>query len=103
MALGLTKNTLYGVDATYWRLAQSNIDWATKTLYLCLVGYISKEARDANSIPITQETIIFKDEEFPLLAVNGGDIRSILYNSVKVSKLDSAGNENNEWATATNI
>lgn len=64
MALLLEKPTVYGVNATYWRVIFVQIDFGTNRLFVSLAGYSSADARANGSAPLCQEQIAFEAEAF---------------------------------------
>lgn len=52
MAMQISKDTPFGVPATYWRIAAGTIDYARGTLDITVMGYKDQAAREAGAEPL---------------------------------------------------
>lgn len=53
MGLNFTKETTYGIDATYWHLARIEHDCFGKSLAVVMNGFIDKDTRVNGGMPFT--------------------------------------------------
>ncbi len=65
MALKKIKELSSGISVEYWKVTQLNINWHKKQAHMVLEGFINKEARDDNKIPVTSQIWDFSGEDFP--------------------------------------
>jgi hypothetical protein len=64
MALAKTIATQFGVDSTYWNIGAINEDFKNKKLEVVIYGYVSKEARDNNSEPVSWNNLYFDGDDY---------------------------------------
>jgi len=65
MALVLAKATNYGVDAAYWKVAVTNINWHSRAAHVDLLGFVSEDARRTEKNPIAVCSYDWSGEGFP--------------------------------------
>lgn len=65
MALKINKPSEFGVDATYWRVMETNINWAEQKAHVTIAGYLTKKARTNGSQPLISYSMDWQGEEFP--------------------------------------
>lgn len=98
MALLKARPTLFGVDADYWRIVQSNIDWASRRCFIALAGYVNQAARDDEKTPIAQEGFELAGDYFPFSGP--GDPRPV---AEAVSSIYTGLKQLPEWAGALDV
>ncbi len=64
MALEKQIETQYGIDATYWRLTQIQIDYANESAAATLSGYPSQSARQRSALHISHRNYRFSSDNF---------------------------------------
>ncbi len=64
MALLKAVKTNFGVDANYWNIFSIQEDFKNKMNEVVIVGYASKEVRDANLDPISWSNLTFNGDEY---------------------------------------
>jgi hypothetical protein len=64
MALLKAVKTNFGVDANYWNIFSVQEDFKNKTNEIVIVGYTSKEVRDANLDPVSWQNLSFSDKDY---------------------------------------
>lgn len=69
MSLQLSKNTDYGVAATYWRVAAARFDFNENTLSVDISGYASAASFQAGNNPLAGETIVISITTDPRSAI----------------------------------
>jgi hypothetical protein len=69
-----------GINATYWKIAQLNINYLQKQSHIDLVGFSTKELRKLGKDPIDQRSFDFNEDEFPF---NDDPVRQIAYEAIK--------------------
>lgn len=98
MALQKNIATIYGIDATYWKIAEININWITKTSNTTLVGYVDQEAKIALKQPIAQRSFYWSGDTFPFditgLSKDGVNAVKVAYEVIKAG--DTMTNEQGE-------
>ena len=66
MALEKAIQTPYDtIDATYWKVAETNINYLTNQAHVTLLGFVSKEARDAGKQSIMDRSYDWSGDDFP--------------------------------------
>lgn len=64
MALQKELPTLYGVNASYWRIIELGVNYQYKIAKIRIAGYLNKEARDNNSTPLDIKAFNCNPKEF---------------------------------------
>jgi len=64
MALLKAVKTNYGIDATYWNIFSIMEDFKNKNVEVVIVGYTSKEVRDADLDPVSWSNLTFNGDEY---------------------------------------
>ena len=64
MALLKAVKTNFGVDANYWNIFSVQEDFKNKTNEVVIVGYTSKEVRDADLDPVSWSNLTFNGDEY---------------------------------------
>ncbi len=54
-----------GVEVEYWKVSQLNINWHKKESHCVLEGFLNKEARDADKLPLDSRSWSWSGDEFP--------------------------------------
>ncbi len=108
MALYKQKEDIYGNSGIkYWRIVETNINWAQKASHIVLAGYVSKDARLAEKQPLECISFDWSNEDFPftldILDQEGENVVKVAYEKIKESKLDEGGNETNWFFDAENV
>ena len=69
MALSKQITTVYNgnVFATYWKIANIDIDWIESVAKVKLIGFVSQDARTANKGPIDTKTFNWSGSNFPFI------------------------------------
>lgn len=83
MALSKKIKTNLGIDATYWKIVDLNINWLDKTSHISLLGWVDKNARDNGLKPLTQRNFDFNNVEFPFIDEEPQNEREIVYIKIK--------------------
>ena len=86
MALIKKIKTNLGIDATYWKIVDLNINWLDKTSHISLLGWVDKNARDNGLKPLTQRNFDFNNVEFPFIDEEPQNERETAYNKIKQSE-----------------
>jgi hypothetical protein len=64
MALLKAVKTNFGVDANYWNIFSIQEDFKNKNNEIVIVGYASKEVRDAGLDPVSWSNLAFNGDEY---------------------------------------
>jgi len=98
MALRLLVKTDYGINAEYWKVTLTYINWHEKFATVTLSGFTNEVARNSGALPITKIESSWSDKDFPFTF----DEKTVAkaYAKIKESHPDQDGNETNEWAKA---
>jgi hypothetical protein len=64
MALLKAVKTNFGVDATYWNIFSIQEDFKNATNEIVIVGYASKEVRDADLDPVSWQNLNFTGQDY---------------------------------------
>jgi hypothetical protein len=64
MALLKSVKTNFGVDATYWNIFSIQEDFKNKINEVVIVGYASKEVRDADLDPVSWQNLSFNGNDY---------------------------------------
>ncbi len=80
-----------GATAEYWRIDKNRILISQGEMIIPLLGYVTKEARDSNKLPIDSKEIRFPIEE---VQPYGTDLINMTY--LEIKKLE-------EWSESTDI
>ncbi len=97
MALLKTISTNIGIDATYWKIIDLNINWLRKICHVVLGGWSSKNIRDLEKNPIDNRNFDFNDSNFPFIEDEPQNERQIIYDKIKTQKVletDYDGDQN---------
>jgi len=65
MALELIKSTNYGIDATYHKIVQVNINWHTRESLVELHSFIDQTRRESGAHLIASQSFYWSGDEFP--------------------------------------
>lgn len=108
MALYKQKEDIYGNSGIkYWRIIETNIDWANRQSHITLAGYVDKQARMDGKQPLECVSFDWNGDDFPfsinVLDQEGENIVRVAYEKIKESKLDEDGNETNWFVDAEDI
>jgi len=98
MALKISRKTTYGVNAEYWKVTETNINWHEKQATIILSGFANEKVRLDGAFPITKQTFGWIGADFPF-TFDGKTVEET-YEKIKKSQLDADGNELNVWAKA---
>lgn len=98
MALLLTVQTPFGVDATYWKICVQEIDWLARKCTLQLYGWANKVSRDNKFQPLHKVTFTWENDMFPFTV--GGNNLQEAYGNCKMPLLDEQGNNVNPFVDA---
>ena len=93
MALRKSIATPFGINATVWDIARFEWNKRTGESIVALYGWKDEESMTNDLQPLDTRVLPFTFQEFPYL--------SVIYDTIKESKLDSDGNETNEFVGAT--
>ncbi len=98
MALRLpTQNPFDGVaEEAYWKVVESNINWASMSCHIVLAGYLDSATRQEGRQPITSRNFDWSGSDFPYTvdAMSLSNLVAITYNKIKsIKTVDSFGNE----------
>ena len=93
MALKITIPTRYGIDATYFKVVDLNINWLTRQSHVTLCGWKDEEARRNNQQPLTERSFDWSGDDFPFLDEEPQNEREIAYISIKNPVTTSETNE----------
>jgi hypothetical protein len=85
MALLKSVKTNYGIDATYWNIFSINEDFKNKINEIVVVGYISQDARLADSNPVSWQNLQFTNDEYIKDAT-----RALVYVALKTKEFADA-------------
>lgn len=85
MALKLTVNTDFGVDATYWNIGAYQEDFKGKGAEVTIYGYASAEAFEQGKQPLSAAKVQLTGSDY----IAGAD-RAAVYNIIK-TKPEFAG------------
>jgi len=85
MALLKAVKTNYGVDANYWNIFSIQEDFKNKTNEIVIVGYTSKEVRDAELEPVAWSNLTFNGDEYIKDAT-----RTAVYTALKAKDFSDA-------------
>lgn len=107
MALQKEKATQFGIGASYWRIAETNINWDSAHCNICLFGYVNEAARVSGSKPVVQESFIFDGANFPFVGLDFSSttlnqVFGAIYSKIKQSKMEN-GQETNFFADASDV
>lgn len=83
MALIKSISTGFGIDATYWKIVDLNINWLDKNSHISLLGWADKTARDAGLNPLDQRSFDYSGEEFPFIDEEPQNERETAYTKIK--------------------
>ena len=83
MALQISKQTQYGVEATYWKLESTTINYTAETVVATFAGYLDADTRLTHE-PITQHVVTFDAVSFPFDPQADENVPTVLYNKVKL-------------------
>jgi hypothetical protein len=64
MALLKSVETNYGVNASYWKISRTNINWYDGVLSLELWGFFDEAARRANKSTLNIKEYVFGGDDF---------------------------------------
>lgn len=87
MALIKTLPTEYGIDASYWKIVDLNINWLAREAHLSLLGWASLADRDAGKKEIDRKIFSFLGEDFPFTDTEPQNERGIAYSKIKTTNL----------------
>jgi len=82
MALQMTKNTSFGIDAEYWRITNMNFDWHREIASAKLSGFVNIQARNEGKEPLMSYDFKFDESGFNFNI--DGQLVEELYNKIKV-------------------
>lgn len=104
MAFSLTKSTQYGINATYYKVIETNINYLNKTAHVTLAGWVDQEARDTNKQPIDSVSVDFTPDNFPFntTELDPKDINPVKVAYESVIELSVAENVTPEVAAFAN-
>lgn len=108
MALQKHKNDQFGNGGyNYWRIIETNINWASRSSHVSLAGYLTQEARQNDKQPMEVVSFDWSGENFPfdlpVLDGEGMNAVKVSYEKIKESKLDDKGEETNWFADAEDV
>ena len=86
MALIKSISTRFGIDATYWKIIDLNINWLSKNSHISLSGWSDKASRDAGNIPLDSRSFDWMGEDFPFIGEEPQNERETAYNKIKQSE-----------------
>lgn len=64
MALLKAIKTSYGIDANYWNIFSISEDFKNKNIEVVINGYVNKDMRDENQMPIAWNNITFTGDDY---------------------------------------
>ncbi len=73
------KNT--GVIASYWKVAETHVNWHSKNAVVVLWGFKDQASREAGKAPLDQRIFEFLPHNFPFTV--GGNLLQEAYNAIK--------------------
>ena len=85
MALLKAVNTDFGIDANYWNIFSIQEDFKNATNEIVIVGYASKEIRDANLDPVSWQNLSFTGNDYIKDAT-----RALVYGALKAKDFSDA-------------
>lgn len=85
MALTLTKSTVYGFDATYWKVTQITFNLVTQRSQVVVALYKDRAARLADAQPILVKEFEFSQGNYPftIAAMSSANPVAIAYTKIK--------------------
>lgn len=86
MALIKTISTNFGIDSTYWKIVDLNINWLSKNSHVSMSGWSSKASRDAGDQPLTSRSFDWSSDEFPFIDDEPQNERETAYLKIKESE-----------------
>jgi hypothetical protein len=92
MALEKEIETIYGVSATYWKIAATNINWHEKIASIEVWGYVDANASAKHKGILKCITYRFEDSDFTFTMTS--NIVAECYEKIKVME---------EWQNANNV
>lgn len=84
MALQKSIQTNFGIEATYWKVVEINVNWHEKRSHVTLLGWVDQGARDSGKQPIDQRTFDWGGEDFPFVDKEPQNERAKAYEKVKL-------------------
>lgn len=87
MALDKKIQTNFGVDATYWKVVEVNINWHANCVHITMLGWVDRIARDSGKQPIDQRTFDWNGEDFPFVDKEPQNERAQAYGKIKSLKV----------------
>lgn len=88
MGLHNPRQTPIGVDAVYWKIVQTDVNWVRKSCVVTLAGWVNKDARDNGKDPFSYEAFTWGGEQFPFVGPDDrrpfGDIVAGVYFIIKL-------------------
>ena len=93
MALQIVKPVdSIGIDAEYWKIIETNINYLTKNSHVTMAGYISEQTRLDGKNPATSVAFDWAGDEFPfgldVLSEEGENAVKVAYKKIKESKME---------------
>ena len=73
MALKKALETQYGVNAEYWAISQTNVNWRERSIHVVVLGWPSREAAQQGHTPLDAKTRDWAGAQFPFVGL--GDSR----------------------------
>ena len=90
-----------GIDATYSKIVQLNINYLFRQAHIDLAGFPTEELRRSEKDPIDQKAFDFNGDEFPFNENDVRPIRQVAYEAIKAVKTTKP--EKQEDGTLTDI
>ena len=87
MALSKVLPTDFGIDATYWKIVDLNINWLSREAHISLLGWSDKVSRELGKKELSRKIFSFYGEEFPFLDIEPQNEREIAYEYIKQTDL----------------
>jgi len=83
MAFIISIDTQYGIEASYWKIVDLNINWLTKNSHVSMCGWIDKASRDAGQQPLDQRSFDWSGDAFPFIETEPQNERELAYDTIK--------------------
>lgn len=87
MALSKVLPTDFGIDATYWKIVDLNINWLSRETHISLLGWSDKVSREAGRKELARKIFSFSGDDFPFLDIEPQNEREIAYDKIKQTEL----------------
>jgi len=81
MALQITKETIHGVDAEYWKITEMRFNWWNNFATCKLSGFVNQQARTDNKVPLKEYGFRFNGDDFDFNV--DGQLVEALYLKIK--------------------